>query len=89
MGLRGFVLIPVVGGGTTGAYIQVFQGEDHRVGHKHAAGLLGDGGGQDVGVDGQGEVAAARLPRPPQRGVLRAEEVAQVLVKDKHQLGHP
>jgi len=69
------------------AYIQVLQREDDGVGHEHPAGLLGDGGRQDVGVDGEGEVVFARVARPPQRGVLRAEELTQVFVEHEHQLG--
>lgn len=67
----------------------MLQREDHGVGHKHAAGLLGDRGRQDVGVNGEGEVASARVPRPPQRGIFRAEELTQVFVEHEHQLGHP
>lgn len=69
-------------------YIQVLQGEDHGVGHKHAAGLLGYGGRQDVGVDGEGKVVFVQVPGSPQRGVLRAEELAQVFVEHKDQLCH-
>lgn len=71
-----------------GTYIQVLQREDHGVGHEHAAGLLGDGGGQDVGVDGEREVALAHVAHSPQRGVLGAEELTQVFVEHEHQLGH-
>lgn len=63
----------------------MLQGEDDGVGHEHAAGLLGEGGRQDVGVDGEREVASARVA--PQRGVLGAEELAQVFVEHKNQLG--
>lgn len=69
-------------------YIQVLQSEDHRVGHKHTAGLLCDGGWQDVGVDSEGEIVFVQIPHSPQRGVLCAEELTQVLVEHKHQLGH-
>lgn len=73
---------------TEEAYIQVLQSEDHRVGHKHAAGLLGYGGRQDVGVDSEGKVVFVRVPDSPQCGVLRAEELTQVFVEHKNQLCH-
>lgn len=68
-----------------GTHVKVLQGEDDGVRHEHTAGLLGDGGGQDVRVDGQvWEVTSASS----ERGVLCTEEPAQVLIEDKHQLGH-
>lgn len=69
-----------------GTHVEVLQGEDDGVGHKHAAGLLGDGGGQDVWVDGQ--VWKVTSSSSSERGVLCTEEPAQVLIEDKHQLGH-
>lgn len=66
----------------------MLQREDHRVGHKHAAGLLGYRSGQDVGVDGEREVVFVQVAHSPQRGVLRAEELAQVFVEHEHQLRH-
>lgn len=70
------------------AYIQVFQREDHGVGHKYAAWLLGYGSWQDVGVDSEGEVVFVQVPQPPQCGILRAEKLPQVFVEDKDQLRH-
>ena len=70
------------------AYIQVLQCEDHGVCHKHSAGLLGDRSRQDVGVDGEGDVAFAQVPHSPQCGVLGAEELTQVFVENEYQLRH-
>lgn len=66
----------------------MLQSEDHRVGHKHAAGLLGYGGRQDVGVDSEGKVMFVQVPDSPQCGVLRAEELTQMFVEHKNQLCH-
>lgn len=41
-----------------------------------------------MGVDSEGEVVFVQIPHPPQCGVLCTEELAQVLVEHKHQLGH-
>lgn len=62
----------------------MLQSEDHRVGHKHSARLLGYGGRQDVGVDSEGKVVFVQVPDSPQRGVLRAEELTQVFVEHKN-----
>lgn len=70
------------------AYIQVFQCEDHGVGHKYAAWLLGYGCWQDVGVDSEGEVVFVQVPQSPQCGILRAEKLPQVFVEHKDQLCH-
>lgn len=66
----------------------MLQCEDHGVRDEHTAGLLGDRRWKDVGVDGEGKVAFAQVPHSPQRGVLGAEELAQVFVEHKYQLGH-
>lgn len=66
----------------------MLQSKDHGVGHKHAAGLLGYGGRQDVGVDGEGKIVFAQVPDSPQRGIFRAEELTQVFVEHKNQLCH-
>lgn len=70
------------------AYIQVLQREDHGVGHKNAAGLLGYRSWQDVGVDSEGEVVFVQVPQSLQCGILRAEELPQVFVEHKYQLCH-
>lgn len=41
-----------------------------------------------MGVDSEGKVVFVQVPDPPQRGVLRAEELTQVFVEHKHQLCH-
>lgn len=66
----------------------MLQCEDHGVCHKHTAGLLGDRSRQDVGVDGEGDVAFAQVPHSPQCGVLGAEELTQVFVENEYQLRH-
>lgn len=70
-------------------HVNVLQGENHRLVNEHAAGLLVDGGGDDVGVDGHRRVAAVGLVAHHDGGVFRAEELAQVLVEHKDELGHP
>lgn len=41
-----------------------------------------------MGVNGEGEVVFVQIPHSLQRGVFCAEELTQVLVKHKYQLGH-
>ena len=65
----------------------MLQGENHRVVNEHAAGLLVDRGGDDVRVHAHRRVAPVRVVGHLDGGVLGAEELAQVLVKHKHQLG--
>lgn len=64
------------------------QSEDEWFGHKDAAGFFVDGGGEDVGVDGQAVVSDSVFSHQPHRSVLRTEEMPQVLIKDKNQLGN-
>ena len=65
----------------------MLQGENHRVVNEHAAGLLVDGGGDDVRIDAHRRVAPVSVVGHLDGGVLGAEELAQVFVQHKHQLG--
>lgn len=65
----------------------MLQGENHRVINEHTAGLFVDGGGDDVRVDGHRHIAAVRIIGHFDGGVLSSEELAQVLVEHKNQLG--
>lgn len=65
----------------------MLQGKNHRVINEHAAGLFVDGGGDDVRVDGHGHIAAVGFVGHLDGGVLGSEELAQVLVEHKNQLG--
>lgn len=68
-------------------HINVLEGENDWVVNEDAAGLLVDGGGDDVRVDGHGHVVAVAFGGHLDGGVLGREELAQVLVEHKHQLG--
>lgn len=68
-------------------YVKVFEGEDNRLRDEDAAGLLVDGGRQDVGVDGECVVPhSSSFTHQPESGVLRGQEVPQVFVQHKDQL---
>lgn len=65
----------------------MLQGKNHWVINEHTAGLFVDGGGDDVRVDGHGHIAAVGFIGHLDGGVLSSEELAQVLVQHKNQLG--
>jgi len=68
----------------------VSEGEHHGLRQEHSARLLVDGRGDDVAVDRQATPTArldqSRVQLHLDRGVLRRQEGAQVLIEDKHHL---
>lgn len=67
-------------------YINVFQGENHRVCDKHTTGLFVDGGGDDVRI--YGHIPSISIIGHFEGGILSAEKLAEVFVQHKHQLGN-
>lgn len=65
----------------------MLEREDDRLRDEDATGLLVDGGGQDVGVDGEGVVPhSSSFTHQPEGGVFRGQKVPKVLVQHKDQL---
>ena len=68
-------------------HINVLQGKNHRVINEYTAGLFVDGGRDDVRVHDHWHVAAVSLVGHLDGGVFGTEELTQVFVEHKNQLG--
>lgn len=73
---------------SSGTHINVFQGKNHWLGYIDSTGFLVDWGSDDIWVYGHGEVVAARLAAQFDCRILGAQELAQVFIQSKHQLGN-
>lgn len=79
-------------GGDALAHLQVGNGEDDRVHEEDAAGLLIDGGCNDLRVHHQGGApwaARARFTCQLHCGILSGQEETQVVVEDEDNFDHP